>query len=99
MPLVPGALQEQQPEPQEAQEEPLHLLPVAGALRYLVLAGLAAAALGVSTLRVAPSTYFIGKTHDHFFPTMRPLAPWGRPMDLAKALAHAAEMLPATLSR
>jgi len=60
---------------------------------------MAAAALGVSTLRVAPSTYFIGKTHDHFFPTMRPLAPWGLPMDLAKALAHAAEMLPATLSR
>ncbi len=60
---------------------------------------MAAAALGITTLRVAPSTYFIGKSHDHFFPTMRPLAPWGRPMDLTRALAHAAEILPATLSR
>ncbi len=60
---------------------------------------MAAAALGVNTLRVAPSTYFIGKNHDHFFPTMRPLAAWGRPMDLTRALAHAAEILPATLSR
>lgn len=56
-----------------------------------------AAALGILTLRIAHSTYAIGRTHDHFFPTMHPMSPWGRPLDLPLALQRAAETLSSRL--
>src|SRR3546814_13352640 len=46
---------------------------------------MAAAALGVATLRVAPSTCLIGRSRDPFFPTMRPPPPWCRPVALPRA--------------
>jgi len=52
-----------------------------------------AAALGRPTLRVAQSTYSIGRSRDHFFPTMVPLSPWGRPLDLDLALSRAVDAL------
>jgi len=56
---------------------------------------MASAALGVRTLRIGQGTYSIGREHDHFFPAMRPLSPWGRPLDLPRALARAAELIAA----
>lgn len=58
-----------------------------------------AAAVGVPTYRVGHTTYSIGRTRDHFFPNLRPLASWGEPLDLAKALTRAAEILPDALAR
>lgn len=57
-----------------------------------------AAAMGATTLRIAQSKFSIGRTHDHFFPNMHPLAPWGRPLNLQAALERAAEMLPAVVA-
>src|SRR3546814_2747066 len=48
-----------------------------------------AAALAVETHRLGHSVYSIGTTHDHFFPTMHPLVPADRPLDLADAIRRA----------
>lgn len=60
-----------------------------------------AAALGMPTYRIGPSTHSIGRAHDHFFPNMIPLVPWSvdRQLDVAPALARAAEILPGALAR
>lgn len=60
---------------------------------------MSAAALGIETFRIGQSTYSIGREHDHFFPSMHPMSPWGRPLDLGLALTRAREALLRFLAR